>query len=118
MYKIPEDFDGAYLVNAKIESICFGLYQVNLYLTGGAWIQIEGPFEHSRKGRSVQVVEGYPITKTTLLGLIGISIVKFGIADDSSLLLEMTNGDTLMISSRNGMYEAYRLFDGKREIVV
>jgi len=103
----------------EIEAICFGPAQVNLTVAGGLWLQIEGSFEHrSASGEVVQRGNGFPLNETTLVRLVGRSITGCRVFDERHLLLEFSEGDELFLSGDNGMYEAYRLFDGGREILV
>jgi hypothetical protein len=118
MYSIPKDFDGSFLLNKDIETICFGQYQVNLHFAAGAWLQIEGEFEHYSRDGLLQRGQGFPIVQTTLLRLLGTTATNASFSEAGSLQLEMSNGDRLVVMGNNGMYEAYRLFDGKNETVI
>jgi len=44
MYGLPETYDPSFLKGKDIERVCFATHQVNLYLEGNVWIQIEGKF--------------------------------------------------------------------------
>jgi len=119
MFTLPEKFDGSFLLGKTIETICFGQYQININLSDGIWLQIEGRYEHlSADGRLFQKGEGFPLSETTLIRLLDSSILKCRTIDGRDLLLEMSNGDQLSIMGDNGMYEAYRIFNGEKEIVV
>lgn len=119
MYTLPRDFDGGFFLGKEIEVVCFALYQVNFTFTGGLWLQIEGSFEHrSASGKVLPNGDGFPLRDTTLVRLVGSSVVKCGTFDDQHLLLELSNGDQLFVSGDNGMYEAYQLFDGEKEIII
>lgn len=119
MYTLPRDFDGGFLVGKEIEILWFGIAQVNLTLAGGLWLQIEGSFAHrSASGEVVQRGGGFPLRETTLVRLVGCSITGCRVIEHKHLLLEFSGGDQLFVSGDNGMYEAYRIFDGGREILV
>ncbi len=103
----------------EIESLWFGIAQVNLTLAGGLWLQIEGSFEHrSASGEVVQRGEGFPLRETTLVRLVGRSITGCRVFEHKHLLLELSGGDQLFVSGDNGMYEAYQIYDGEQTFVV
>jgi hypothetical protein len=118
MFGLPADFDTSFLLDKEVESICFAKYQINVYLEARIWIQIEGPFSHFQNGRLVQDVTTFPLAESTVIHAIGQKVVKTECSQTGDIQLWLSEGDQLLIRADNGPYESYRIYDGKREIIV
>ena len=119
MYNLPTTFDPSFLQEKQIESICFFPYQVNLYLSGGVWVQIEGHYKLLCGSKVLESVSSFPLSQSALLQLIGKKVIGVSFtAQSGDIELTAENGFKLFIDGNVGPYEAYRLFDGQKEIVV
>lgn len=119
MYGLPETFDSSFLKGKEIQSVCFAAYQVNIQFSGNAWIAIESGYRLQCGDNVLEVVSAFPISHSSLLGLIGKKIVEISFSSksgDIKLLLE--NKMNLFIQGDTGPYESYRLFDGQNETIV
>lgn len=119
MHGLPETFDPSFLKGKEIESITFAAYQVNVYLNGNVWVQIEGRYKLLRDGKVIEAVSAFPISQSLLLRVIGKKVTSVSFtAQNGDIELELENGNRLLIEGDTGPYESYRLFDGKRELIV
>lgn len=119
MHGLPETFDPSFLKGKEIESITFAAYQVNVYLDGNVWVQIEGRYKLLRNGEVVEAVSAFPLTQSSLLQLIGKKITDVSFtARNGDIEFTLENGHKLLIEGDIGPYESYRLFDGQRELIV
>jgi hypothetical protein len=119
MYGLPKTFDPSFLKGKEIGSITFAAYQVNVYLDGNVWVQIEGRYKLLRDGKMLETVNAFPISQSSLLQLIGEKIVDVSFtAQSGDIELALENGHKLLIEGDTGPYESYRLFDGQKELIV
>ena len=119
MYGLPETFDPSFLKGKEIESICFAAYQVNVYLAGKIWLQIQGRYELLRDGEVLEAVSAFPVSQSLLPLLIGKKIVDVSFtAQNGDIELRFDNEHQLFVEGDTGPYESYRLFDGQRELIV
>jgi hypothetical protein len=88
MRRFPEEFDISFLEGKEIERICFLAYHLNIYLSEKTWIQIEGRYELTLDGHSIETVSEFPIERSMLLQLIGGRVL--------SASFSAPNGDILL----------------------
>ena len=117
MYQLPDDFDVMTLKGLTLESVAYAHFQVNLYFTGGIWIQIESGYLLEKGGVSLEEVHGFPIMKSMLMALVGMPVSSAYADESSALSLELEDW-RLTINSQNEGFEAYCIFDGRREIFI
>ncbi len=119
MHGLPDSFNPSFLKGKEIESIAFAAHQVNVYLDGNVWMQIEGRYRLIRNEVTIEAVTAFPIGQSSLLQLIGrrISDVSFT-ARSGDIEVALDSGHKLLIEGDTGPYESYRLFDGKSELIV
>lgn len=119
MYGLPTTFDPSFLKGKKVETISFAGYQVNLYLEGMVWIQIEGHYTLTLGSEVIESVCAFPLSQSLLLQLIGREVHAVTFSSKSGDLEVMFEGVySLFIKGDIGPYESYRLFDGQRELIV
>ena len=119
MHGLPTTFDPTFLRGKSVESITFAAYQVNVYLDGNVWVQIEGRYSLLHGGKVIESVNTFPILQSTLLQLIGRKVVDVSFtAKIGDIEFELENGLRLRLEGECGPYESYRLFDGQKELVV
>lgn len=118
MYRLPKDFDASFLIGRELESICFGQYQANLNFTDGVWIQIEGSFKFFADATLIEQVDQFPISHSALPQIIGQKVTAASVTAESDLELVLNGKNRLIIAEDNGPYESYRIFDGKKEMIV
>lgn len=119
MHGLPESFDPSFLKGKEIESLTFAAYQVNMYLDGNVWLQIEGRYKLFHGGEVIEEVSAFPISQSSLLQLIGrrITGVSFT-ARSGDIEFMLDSGHKLLIEGDAGPYESYRLFDGQKQLIV
>lgn len=119
MHGLPETFDPSFLKGKEIESITFAGYQVNVYLDGNVWVQIEGRYKLLRDGNVLEAVSAFPISQSSLPQLIGKKIISVSFtAQSGDIELTLENSHRLLIEGDVGPYESYRLFDGQKQLIV
>lgn len=119
MHGLPETFDPSFLKGKEIESVTFAAYQVNVYLEGKVWVQIEGRYKLLCDGKVLEAIAAFPIAQSALVQVIGKKIVEVSFtrqSGDIEIILE--GGYKLLIDGETGPYESYRLFDGQKELIV
>jgi hypothetical protein len=119
MHGLPRTFDSSFLKGRAFESVSFLPYQVNLYLTDGVWLQIEGRYKLLQDNIKVEAVSGFPVSQSALPQVIGKKVVSVDFnAPSGDLNIALEGGLSLFVEGDTGPYESYRLFDGSKEVVV
>ena len=119
MHKLPQNFDGQFMIGKTVETICFAAYQVNIYLSEKIWIQVEGRYKFFSGNSALEAVDAFPISQSLLLQLIQKKIVTVSfLPQNGNAEIVFESGHRLLIDGDIGPYESYRIFDGKNEIVV
>lgn len=119
MHGLPTTFDPSFFRGKSVETITFAAYQVNVYLDGNVWVQIEGHYSLLRGGKVIESVSAFPVLESALLQLIGKKVVDVSFtAKSGDIEFELENGLKLRLEGECGPYESYRLFDGQKELVV
>jgi len=119
MYGLPATFDSSFLKGKEVVSVCFGAYQVSLYLEGNIWIQIEGRYRLICGDDTLESVDAFPLLQSVLPQLIGTRTIEVSFSPESgNLEIGLENGMCMQIEGDVGPYEAYRLFDGRNQTIV
>jgi hypothetical protein len=118
MYSLPDSFDSSSLAGKQVECVCFLEYQVNIYFTGKAFLQIEGRFELVDTS-GAEVVTGFPVLSSRLPSLIGDSVTDLDFDRASgSIRIVFSKGPVLSIDGNSSPYESYRLSLGDETILI
>jgi len=115
MYGLPNDVDLSFLNGMELIQICVGQYQVQLHFFGGkgATISIEHRMTHRVKKKVTVWEEGKtPSAASSLLLLLGTSIVGVKTKEDGTLRLQFSNKDEVVIFDDSPGYEAYTINHG------
>jgi len=109
----------ATLVSRNIELISFGKYIAHLTLDNEDRISIACPFRFDLSASIMDApVQEFPLSSSTLLRIIGISIEHAECESDGTLQIRFNNGDSLIAYANDPNYEAYTLLINRVEYVV
>lgn len=119
MYSLPQNFDSSFLVGKQVENVCFLEYQVNIYFSESAFLQIEGAFEFVDASGTVDAQTDFPILCSRLPGIAGdfVEEAEFDRAS-GNIRIVFVKGATLLVYGDSGPYESYRLSSGTGDIIV
>ncbi len=119
MYGLPEDFDTSFLLGKRLELICFSENTANFHFDGGLRFTIESAYAHqSSEPGAVDQLNEVPVLSSTIMQLLGSSIVDGAGTKDGTLILTFENGHKLKFFDTSREYESYVIdFNGTTIIV-
>ena len=119
MYKLPESFDGKFLVGRVFEQVCFNQNQIYLHFDSDVHIIIESSFSHqySEFEKDYKVIN-VPVLESDIMQLLGSSILKVCGDKEGTLCLFFDNGHILRCYDNSTQYESYQIQHGKTLIIV
>lgn len=110
--------DWSFLLSRKIEQICFGRYQVQIKLLGGATLCIQSNFEF----KSQEIVypfksSDYSQSSSNIISILGQKIIKVQ-PSTNNVLFYIENGDVLVVDVSDTNYESLEAFSQKDHIII
>ena len=118
MYGLPKNTDLSFLLGKELQSVSIARHSLVINFDDDERITITSECTYQpNKGDTVQF-ENYPASASLICKLLGSSIVGARGAEDGSLALEFSNGDTFRIHDDSIQYESYQIKFGSRLIVV
>jgi hypothetical protein len=119
MHSLPSSFDSSYLEGKQIESICFLEFQVNIYFSDKAVLQIEGIFEFTDASGVPETSTEFPLAHSRLPSIVGDTVQHLSFdGSTGNIRLLFSKGAMLRVEGGSGPYESYRLLRGNEDIVV
>ena len=119
MYGLPAGFDALRFVGHTLEQVTFVLNNVSLFFDGDVSIRVESCFTHSTREKSEHTKPVYfPVRESSLMKLLGESIVSARALESGTLFLKFSNGHTFACHDPTPGYEAYHITIGDEEIHV
>jgi hypothetical protein len=118
VYGIPEGVDWSFMLGAKLNQVCIGLYQVTLALDGDISITIECEFEHVRPQPVPEAQAALSHRAKTLVESLGDEIIEVTRESQWTLAIRFAGSGTLKIHDSNVRYESFQIVSPKDEIIV
>ena len=119
MYGLPKDIDLSFFQTRELQGVVFGLYQLQMQFDRSLLLSIEGRIEHTLQKSVTSWDQGKPpISASSLLTLLGLSVVSATGTEEGTLILEFSNSDIVKVFESNEGYESYQInYEGKLIIV-
>lgn len=119
MHGFPSGFEASRFVGRVLEEVAFSANTVHLSFDASVSITIESSFAHwARQDAGLRNVTEVPVTESRLMQLIDASVESAVAADDGTLTLNFSNGQSFECYDDTPMYEAYHIMFGDEEIHV
>ena len=117
MYGLTADVDLSFLVGAELLQVAAGQNEVILNFFGDVSIMIAADLRLSRSEHPGERLSHAPSQATTLIRLLGLSVLQASGAD-GTLRLELSDGSTLEVYDSWPNYESYTITHRAGLIVV
>ena len=102
------------LVGKTVDLLSFAQYCIHIHFEGDILLTMEGEFEYAHGQPSSVVLTTFPITHSSLMGILQSFVTSASINANGDLQLAFSNGDSLRLQKPLG-YEGYRLRIGENE---
>ena len=119
MYPPPTPKIIEQLINNEVDQISFCKYVVHVLFENGDRLSVACPFRFDT-GEAIteSPVHEFPLLNSSMVRVMGSSIIQAECDSDGTLRLRFTNGDSLIAYANDPGYEAYTLLlDGKEYVV-
>jgi hypothetical protein len=117
MYKLPQDFSGAFFVGERLELICFSINQMTLHFSNDIAITLEGSFSFCCSAQQ-PVLENFPVTSSGIMSLLDKKVVDVFCNEESLLRLIFEQGYVFECYDSSPNYESYKIRYKNTEIIV
>ena len=102
------------LLGKTVELLCFAQYSMNIHFEGDIHLTMEGDFEHVHGEPPSVDLTDFPISQSSLMGILQCSVTSASINANGDLHLIFSNGDSLR-KDKHPAYEGFWLRIGKDE---
>ena len=102
------------LVGKGVELVCFAQYSLYIHLESKISITVESTFEYGQAGSDERHAFEFPLADSSLMRVLGCTIVSAAVMENRGLLLNFSNGDNMSVN-KDPAYECYRLKIGGEE---
>jgi len=117
MYKLPKDFSGPFSINQTVEVLSFAQYHFDVSFSNSAWMHVESGYSLYSAGELVEEASEFPLKSTCVVQLLGERVVDVYVENETNMALVFSDR-VLLIKGDLENYEAYRISDGKHEVLV
>ncbi len=122
MYGLSKDLDLSFFVGKRLDTVTFAEFVIHFNFDDKVWITLESEFQHQLdqdvKHDHVGVVQSVPVTHSTLMRLVGHSVVSAAAEVGGTLALVFDDGQVLRCFELDVPYESYQFSDGTDDYVV
>jgi hypothetical protein len=118
MYGLNKNSDLSFLLEKQLYRVSVGLYHVELNFNHEISIYMECQFHHILNGKSQTLSEDLPSSASSLLQLIGSTIVKVKNHGNGNIEIIFSNQHTLKIFDNNKSYESYKISGPSIQLIV
>ena len=115
MYGVPEKDDLVGLVGKELIQICIGVNQVFLQFEKNVRINVESRIEYPTFGGEVG---NFCCENAFLIGLLGSTVSEVYRADNRTLGITFSNGNSVELKDDSDQYESFQIKIGDDLIVV
>jgi hypothetical protein len=118
MYRLPTDFDPAFLIGRTLDQICFTANTITFQFDGEVAITLEGGYAHGGADLRLDAPIAFvPEPQPNLMELIEHAVLRAEGSSDGTLTLFFDHGQQLRCFD-HAHYEAYQIRHGERVIIV
>lgn len=118
MHGLPKGFDGSFFIGLRLDSVTFAEYVISLFFDGNVGITIDGTFAHVVDDGQEIVFQKAPFLQSSVMQLVGKSVVGVSSEVDGTLKLFFSNGHKFICYDSSKQYESYHIRNGDQEINV
>ena len=122
MYGLPKDLDLSFFVGKRLDTVTFAEFVIHFNFDNKVRITLESEFQHQLdqdvKRGHVGVVQSVPVTHSTLMQLVGHSVVSAAAEEEGTLALVFDDGQVLRCFEQDVPYESCQFSDGTNNYVV
>ena len=122
MYGLPKDLDLSFFVAKRLDQVSFAQSVIHLLFDDKVSVTLMCSFQHQRNQDIEQhrlgVIQSVPVTHSTLMQLVGRSVVSATGDDEGTLSLVFDDGQVLRCLENRSPYESYNFTDGEHLYVV
>ena len=118
MYKLPKNFDGRFLLGRVLEFVTFSENNISLAFDQQVNITIASSFSHQPGPQEKAISYKLPIWDSSLMLLLGHTIIEVKGLKDGTLVIVFDNGHVLSVYDDSECYESYSIFDGRNQMIV
>jgi hypothetical protein len=122
MYGLPKDLDFSFIVGKRLDQVSFAQSVIFFFFDDKISITLESTFQHQSRqdveNLRLGVTQSVPVTHSTLMQLVGRSVVSATGDDEGTLILVFDDGQVLRCLENRSPYESYSFTDGEHLYVV
>jgi hypothetical protein len=122
MYGLPKDLDLSFFVGKRLDQVSFAQYVIFFFFDDKISITLESSFQHQTRQEvenlRLGVMQSVPVTHSTLMQLVGHSVVSVSADDEGTLNLTFDDGQVLGCIEHRSPYESYNFTDGEHLYIV
>ncbi len=107
----------SYLVEKRLEMVCFAQYSVYLHLEGKLLVTVESEFDLIMHTPSRVERMMFPMSQCGLMRLLELRVISANVSESGDLQVKFSNGDLISVPKQPG-YESYRIQNGDAELIV
>jgi hypothetical protein len=122
MYGLPKDLNLSFFVGKRLDQVSFAQSVIFFFFDDKVSITLESSFQHQMR-QDVEnlrfgVMQSVPVAHSTLMQLVGHSVVSASGDDEGTLKLTFDDGQVLGCIEHRSPYESYNFTDGEHLYVV
>jgi hypothetical protein len=122
MYGLPKDLDLSFFVGKRLDTIAFAAYVIFFNFDDKISVSLSSSFQHQSRSDCEQcrlgVMQSVPVSQSTLMQLVGHSVVSAAGDNAGVLTLVFDDGQVLCFIEANVPYESYEFTDGVNNYIV
>lgn len=118
MYGLPDNFDASIFLTKKLDLLCYSENTINLSFEGALSVTILRSFIHKRALHETACKQTLPVSKSSLMCLVGKVVCHVASDKQGSLTLNFDNGHVLELFDDSQNYESYIIRIGETEVIV
>lgn len=118
MYGLPSDFDPRMFLGRQLLSLTFAVNLIGLAFDEGVNVTVLGSVAYRHSLQSTVSIDSPPVTRTTLVRLVGDVVVASEARSRRELILRFERGGSVTLLDDSDEYESYVINEGDREIIV
>ena len=122
MYGLPKDLDLSFFLGKRLDQVSFAQSTIFFFFDDKITITLESSVQHQTRQDTERlrlgVMQSVPVTHSTLMQLVGHSVVSASADDEGTLSLTFDDGQVLGCIEDRSPYESYNFTDGEHLYIV
>ena len=116
MYGLPPDLDLSFFVGKRLGQVAFTESVIFFRFDGNVSVALESSFQHQTKQEvdefRIGVLQSLPVTYSTLMRVVGRSVISASGDDEGSLAIVFDDHQVLRFFEHATPYESYSISNG------